>query len=132
MGMFDEVKCKYKLPIEGFSEHIFQTKDTPDQSLDLYEIREDGTLWHEEYDIEDHSDPNAEGIMRFIGCMARVNKRFVFVPLTGEIRFYGFPTDNYEDGGWIEFSTYFVDGKIREIHLIENRPPRNEGPQSAS
>ena len=35
----------------------------------MHEIREDGSLWREEYDIEDHSDPNAEGLERFTGCM---------------------------------------------------------------
>ena len=73
MGMFDELKCKYPLPIDGLSERIFQTKDTDSQFLDCYEIREDGTFWHEEYDIEDHSDHNAEGLEKFLGCMTRVN-----------------------------------------------------------
>ena|SRR3990167_134860 len=39
--------------------------------MDLYEIREDGTLWHETYDVKNNSDPKALGIMRFSGCGPR-------------------------------------------------------------
>lgn len=122
MGMFDEIRCKYKLPIEVGRE-VFQTKDTPGQYLDMYEIREDGTLWREDYDLEDRSDPGAECLLAFAGCATRTNKRWVSVPLTGEVRFYGFPTGDSHDGGWVEFSAYFVDGKLRELHTITNCPP---------
>jgi hypothetical protein len=53
MGMFDYVKCHYPLPVKGAEDLIYQTKDTPSQWLDMYEIRADGTLWH-----EDRSDPS--------------------------------------------------------------------------
>lgn len=121
--MFDYVRCKYPLPLSGYEDRMFQTKDTAAQQLDLYEIREDGTLWYETYDTEDHSDPNAEGLARIAGCMTKVNKRWVAEPMTGEICFYDFPTKDYKDGGWVEFSAYFVNGKLREINLIENTPP---------
>ena len=127
MGMFDHIRCKYPLPVSGLSERVFQTKDTEHQALDMYEIREDGSLWREEYDIEDHSNPNAEGLERFTGCMSRVNKRWVPETITGEICFYDFPTGNHNDGGWVEFSAYFVDGKLREINLIKNKPPMHNG-----
>ena len=123
MGMFDYIKCKCPLPIGGYKEREFQTKDTPAQYLDNYEIREDGTLWHEEYDIEDHSDPNAEGLMRFSGCMTKANLRWVQKIFTGEICFHDFPTGDYRDGGWVEFSAYFVDGKLREINTVESTAP---------
>lgn len=55
MGMFDTLRCKYPLPVTGASDLVYQTKDTPAQWLDYYEIREDGTLWHEAYDTEDQS-----------------------------------------------------------------------------
>lgn len=113
MGMFDEIKCKYPLPLEGANDLLYQTKDTDAQFMDLYEIREDGTLWHEIYDVEDQSDPNAEGIMKMWGCMTRVNKRWEQVMFTGEIVFYG---DN--KGQFIEFSAYFVDGKLNQLHKI--------------
>ncbi len=60
--MFDTIFCEFPLPIKKFQKNDFQTKDTPNQFLDLYKIKENGTLWRETYEIEDKSDPNAEGI----------------------------------------------------------------------
>src|ERR1044072_492742 len=112
MGMFDYIRCEAPLPLpDGFSLDCvdddgrgpFQTKDTPNQFMDQYVIRSDGTLWVEEYDVEDHSDPKAEGIMRIVGCMTRVNKRWVrLYDPKGEIRFYTSLGINHT--GWIEFS----------------------------
>jgi hypothetical protein len=120
MGMFDNLICKYPLPVDtDLSKEIFQTKNTPSQFLDNYEIREDGTLLHETYDIENRSNPNAKGITKFIGCMTRVNKRWEKVSdFIGEIRFY---TTLDGDKTLIEFSAYFVDGKMKEIHLIKEK-----------
>lgn len=118
MGMFDNLMCKYPLPTDiDLKNEMFQTKDTPAQFLDTYEIREDGTLWHENHDIEDHSDPNAKGIIKFIGNMTRVNYRWEPVKnFLGEIRFY---TDYNKN--WIEFSSYFVDGQLNQIHLVKEK-----------
>lgn len=143
MGMFDDIKCKYPLPLKGANDLDYQTKDTPMQYLDSYEIREDGTLWHEEYDIEDHSEagkwvkanpgkelPENLGLLSFAGCMARVNKRWLPVNITGEICFY--TMYSIKDAvlvnatacdGWLEWSAYFVDGKISQLHMITNRVP---------
>lgn len=119
MGMFDNIKCSYKLPIEkDFSKEVFQTKNTPAQWLDHYEIREDGTLWHENYDTEDQSDPNEIGFKRFSGCCTKVNKRWEFVKdFIGEIRFY---TTYNSDKCCIEFSSYFANGILKELHLIRD------------
>ena len=43
MGMFDYITYKG---------NKYQTRDTPSQTLDNYEIREDGTLWHNTYCME--------------------------------------------------------------------------------
>lgn len=144
MGMFDDLICTYPLPLEGANGLAYQTKDTDAQFLDRYEIREDGTLWHEEYDHEDHSDAARwerenpgktapEGLDRFAGCLARVNKRWAQVNITGEISFcamYGsrggklINTTSLD--GWLEWSAYFVDGKLNQLHLIENRAPTSK------
>ena len=48
MGMYDDIVCKYPLPLpedtKGFVPLRFQTKDL-DNAFDCYEISEDGTLW---------------------------------------------------------------------------------------
>lgn len=120
MGMYDELVCKARLPREEWQDLIFQTKDTPSQFCDLYEIRGDGMLFHQQYDIEDRSDKNApEGsLSRLVGMMTRVNPRVVPVPeFTGEIRFY-----TSHQGEWVEFSAYFANGIMSELHQIAPKP----------
>jgi hypothetical protein len=113
MGMFDEIRCKAKLPREGCGGLLFQTKDTPEQWLDMYEIREDGSLWHERYDIEDHSDPDAEDpLSRLCGSMTRVGKEWERCEMTGEVRFYTHTDKADIRGSWVEFSAYFVHGLL--------------------
>ena len=115
MGMFDYLQCHYPLPIKGANNLKFQTKDTDAQFLDNYEIREDGTLWHEIYDVEDRSDPNADGIMALVGKMTRINSRWERDMMTGEIRFYA-----HRGEDWLEFSAYFVGGELRQLEIIKS------------
>ena len=81
MGMFDDVRCLYPTPWPDAKDAKWQSKSTPNQQLSLYEIREDGTLWHEEYDTRFEENPEAP-----LGLYAhRENPRWVSVPITGEI-----------------------------------------------
>lgn len=120
MGMFDYLRCEYPLPAPDAQHLEFQTKDTDNQYLDEYVIRADGTLWVQEYDTEDCSDPKAEGLMKLIGCATRVREHWVNVPdVTGEIRFYsGCGPDM-----WVEFSAYFLKGKLQQLNLINDTRP---------
>ena len=121
MGMFDNLECEYPLPVKVDRGEPFQTKDTPAQFLDNYKIKEDGTLWHEKYDTEDRSDPNASGLDAFRGCATRVNKRWEqCADFTGEIAFYGFHNEKKQEG-WVEFSAYFNKGLLVQINTIANR-----------
>lgn len=113
--MFDEVCCKRPLPGRGVVEAIFQTKDTPHQLLDLFEIRADGTLWHQDYDIEDRSDPNAEGLARIVGCMTRINHRWEpMTAFTGTIDFY----TALENDGWLEYRSEWKAGELVGLSVI--------------
>jgi len=128
MGMFDNIICKYKLPLKGANRIKYQTKDTEAQFLDNYEIREDGTLWHEVYDTEDRSPASGwkkrnpskklperyKGLKEIMGCMTRINPHMVFEDrFIGEIRFYGTYRKSF-----IEWSSYFKDGKLMTINQI--------------
>lgn len=121
MGMYDELRCEYPLPAKDAQDRTYQTKDTPSQFLDTYIIRPDGTLWHELYDTEDRSDPNAEGLMRLFGSMTRVNQRWEQIAdFTGEISFYDFA----DGGNWLEFSAHFKDGQLQQLNLVaDEREP---------
>jgi hypothetical protein len=121
--MFDELKCFYPLPVEGANDLLYQTKDTPSQYLELYEIRADGTLWHEEYDTEDlseagnwmreHPDEEVPSNLSFAGCFTRTNKRMAPCDFFGAINFY-----SYINGNWIEWTALFDEGKLLKIKLI--------------
>ncbi|HQF36479.1 MAG TPA: hypothetical protein PLL26_02450 [Candidatus Dojkabacteria bacterium] len=118
MGVFDNLRCLYPLPTErDLKKEIFQTKTTPYQSLALYEIREDGTLWCENFEIiknPDHTD-GTKLSERYL----RINNKWEFVDdFIGEIRFY---TVCNSDNHFIQFSSYFVNGKLKELHLIEDK-----------
>ena len=113
MGLFDYIRCERELPAPNAQDLEYQTKDTPAQFMERYTIRADGTLWHEVYDTEDHSDPNAKGLMALVGCMSRVNHRWEPCPMTGGIDFY-----DGDLGSWVEFSSDFLDGNLQRLTLI--------------
>lgn len=115
MGMFDYLAVDHPEVPKSVE---WQTKDTPAQWCDRYEIRADGSLWHQNYDTEDQSDPNAVGIMRLAGCMTSVNHRWEPCNMTGEIVFY-----TEIDKVWHEYSAYFVDGKLQQLHQLEGGKP---------
>lgn len=126
MGMFDDIVVKVPLPDmpAGF-EPAFQTKSLV-RFLDNYEIREDGTLWHEQYDTEDRSDPNATGLMAFAGMWSKVNPRWVQeTDFTGEVEFHDWMADA---ALLLSYSAYFVEGQMHELH---RRYPRQETGRTA-
>jgi hypothetical protein len=110
MGMFDYITY------EG---HKYQTKDTNQQALDDYEIREDGTLWRECYTMELHDDPDGWLKIR----IERKNHYWKFEEeFDGLIRFY---REDKENGGWkadnwIEYKALFMDGKMIKIEKIDS------------
>lgn len=118
MGVFDYLRCHYPLPVEGANALEYQTKDTDAQYMENYEIRADGTLWHQRYDTEDQSDPNATGLDALIGCETRVNERWEQDTSTGEIVFYAYPGKVFTNENEVCFSAYFVDGLLKHLHCL--------------
>lgn len=103
MGMYDELRVKYPLPIAQHAD--FHTKDTITQFCDLYELREDGTLWHEAYD---------GGIGE-----PRTNVRWEQEKWTGPLTFYySIGTD-----GWIEYCAMMEDGVLKSLTMVAHTPP---------
>lgn len=129
MGMFDYIRCKVPLPDgldTGDPERSFQTKCLLCR-LDEFEIREDGTLWHQDYSVEDRSNPDAEGLESLYGIRTRVNQKWIQWPdFTGEIVL------SYRDSekGLMKISTYFARGKLKHIEpLISPQQHRTNAPQ---
>ena len=110
MGMFDYI---------NYNGNKYQTKDTPSQYMDNYEIR-NNQLWHENYDAE-WIDPE-EGSE--FGHLEKRNIRWTFCEkFIGEIRFYRL-LDKKTDT-WEEYSSYFYKGQLKELHLLEKHENGN-------
>ena len=105
MGMFDHIR---------FEGHEYQTKDTPNQLLDYYEIK-NSFLYEEQYESRWIDDEN----VLFKGYLEKFNENWVKnETFTGEIRFYRHLDKEYKI--WEEFSAYFVKGKMEKLIKFEN------------
>jgi len=120
MGMYNYVVPECDLPDlpDGLDRRMleWQTKDLEPLFLDTLRIRSDGNLEREEYDTEDRSDPNAEGLMRLSGMMTRVIKRWVPEKYTGAVNFSAYMVGNWR---WIRYVAFFEDGKLFKLKLIK-------------
>ena len=110
MGMFDNIEYRGRQ---------YQTKDTPEQSLDNYKIEQDQEsghwyLWYEKYDAEWVED---EGL--FGGCIKQSNQRWVHCSdFDGEIRFYCYRSEEDQE----EYRALFMDGQMLKIRVIHGEP----------
>jgi hypothetical protein len=127
MGLYDTLRCHFPLPVAGAHALEFQTKSTPAQSCDDYELRADGTLWHLAYDQEDRSDPQAKDLDRLVGTATRVNLRWEPEPMSGELRFY-----TQLEGQWLEFLAEMVSGQMVALTPTSPPGPRQVVAQSAT
>jgi len=100
MGMFDYITYKG---------NQYQSKDTPVQVLDNYELREDGTLWYENYDGEWIENDGHFGYLKKNNIRWEHCKDF-----TGIISFYR--SIGKED--WEEFEGTFAEGKLIKLREI--------------
>jgi len=107
MGMFDDLVIEGDLHPNVSPGSRWQTKSLG-CDMDKYKLDAEGQLWHEDYDIEDRSDPNAEGFERLIGMSAQVNQRWVKSDWTGELYFY----NSVPDKGWVECKSIIVRGHL--------------------
>lgn len=109
MGMFDNIT---------YNGEEYQTKDTPSQGLDRYEIRGD-ELWFKDTQYEWIEDPE-----HFLGCyMKEVSHEWKFMSkFDGLVRFYREDKDNggYKNDAWIEYRALFMDGKIIKLTEVKD------------
>ncbi len=115
MGMFDRLYVEAGLPLTeelkalsiDWKAEEFQTKDLV-CFLGKYKIQEDGTLWSFGYGgIDDDLPPDD------------LEKTWSREDYHGEINFY---TGFYDlDGSdwWVEFTAYFIYGKLDKLVLVE-------------
>jgi hypothetical protein len=123
MGMYDDIVCKYHLPLpedtKGFHPCGFQTKDL-DNALDCYEIREDGTLWLRECEREyTEGNPNGKTFSEKYGIVKEIKVWWTHVKLTKSIDIYTYQHGEGAYDYWVVFSIQFVDGVINKINLVK-------------
>ena len=73
MGMFNHVRCRYRLPDPEAQDFAFQTKSLPELLLDDYEITEDGRLLHRAYDTHCEESPQHRWASRSAARIAAGN-----------------------------------------------------------
>jgi hypothetical protein len=109
MGMFDYI---------NYGGHEYQTKDTPDQFMEHYEIRH-GELWYKQVEREYIED---DGNL-FGGCLHEISHEWKFLnTFDGLIRIYREDEKNggYKNGAWIEYDMLFMNGKIIKLTEVQN------------
>jgi hypothetical protein len=110
MGMFDYVHCEYPLPgLDDPTKFEFQTKSL-ETFFDNYRITVEGKLEVEDYDVEDRSDPSAEGFARLVGSCTRIPKGWNPVDFSGVLNFYG-----DENSGNLFLISFEGEGKVEML-----------------
>jgi hypothetical protein len=108
MGMFDELLWK---------NNLYQTKDTPEQGMELYEIRGD-ELWFKMVKREWVDDDS----YLFKGYLREISHEWKFCDkFDGLIRFYrDIGKDENDHYIWEEYKALFMDGKIIKLEEIKD------------
>ena len=131
MGMFDELKCEYKLPDPVVQEETFQTKSF-DCLLDSYTITRDGRLIHHQVRYESvpeeerpcygTSEWEQSEFAHLIGSLKAVPIGDVEIPYHGDVYFYtsigSRETGDYE---WFEYQARFTNGRLKWIRRVSER-----------
>jgi hypothetical protein len=109
MGMFDHLYYEGK---------EYQTKDTPEQGMETYEIRGD-ELWYKRVEREWTKEDDS----LFGGYLKEISHEWEFCnKFDGLIRFYREDDENggYKENKWIEYRALFMDGKIIKLQEIKD------------
>lgn len=124
MGMFDDIICKYKLPMpknpKGYSgSERFQTKDL-ENCLSLYKIQEDGTIWLETYErkIID-GNPKGKSIFDRIGRFQKINVSWKQLFDTDTINIYDYEESTGDYDYYILYKLVFKEGVVSSVDLLE-------------
>jgi hypothetical protein len=112
VGLFDYIECDMPLAECPSWATEFQTKDTPAQYMERYQIREDGTLWNGGDQLADYDGCIDFYTSNWSGSYAG---SVLLTPGTGE-RFIS-----------VEYRCVFVDGKAVKGPVLTAREERTEG-----
>ena len=156
MGMFDNITVGTTLPElpEAIVAHwggkasdiVFQTKDTPNQSLSYYKIDRAGVLWVKKVEgrweegEEVAEDASFSEKMAAMGHFVVEHEWWEETNFTGAINFYeGYSHPDYKspeadydsdewkrfESGWVEYCALFSGGMlVGDIQLTKHTPPK--------
>lgn len=102
MGLFDIVRSKFQLPLDGANDLEYQSKDMPYGGCGTYEIRENGEVWLVNGELSSRRECELD-----------------------DFRFYTMLYSDNDDGAWIEFRANVIDGIVTSIDLLHNCPWRD-------
>lgn len=127
MGMFDYIKCNYKLPLPQepleyklLRDQLFQTKSL-DNCLNTYMIDEKGLLWKECSEIKIiRGDENSDSFFGRIDRVETVKSWYEPEHITDTIEFYDYyQNDDNEYDYNITYKAVFIQGEIHSIEIVE-------------
>src|SRR5438309_10406722 len=101
MGLFDHVRCRYPLPDAECQDLHYQSKGTPSQFMENYEITPEGFLIHELYE---------HGAERWPDRASAENPKWVRVEYRGELEIHSALEPPGERGRWVSYLFWFRDG----------------------
>lgn len=124
MGMFDDIECKYPLPMpddpKGYTgSKNFQTKDL-DNSLSLYEIREDGTIWRKFVTKSEYveGDKKSKSIMGRIGYLKELEHEYRQQFDMTNILMYDYIQTKGDYDYSIDYEVNFENGVIKNVKIV--------------
>lgn len=124
MGMFDDIECKYPLPMpddpKGYTgSKNFQTKDL-DNSLSLYEIREDGTIWRKFVTKSEYvkGDKKSKSIIGRIGYLKELEHEYRQQFDITNILMYDYIQTKGDYDYSIDYEVNFENGIVKNIKIV--------------
>jgi len=127
MGLYDEIKCEYKLPEapKAVQNDMFQTKDF-ECAMEYYTITEDGELLYhvyERYAVPEEKRPyygtpkwDKQALYKLVGSIGSKFIEYKKIYYHGIINIYTIASDRE----WWEYEIEFTKGKVtgveRKIH----------------
>src|SRR5437899_5005427 len=115
MGLYDHVRCRYRLPDPEAQDLDFQTKSMPAPYLDNYEVTEDGRLVREARDSrpEDSLESPLEAV-------THRDLRWQPVDFRGELEIHTFEEDPEGKMRWYSYLLWFKDGRLADLQRGPN------------
>jgi hypothetical protein len=111
MGVYDNVRCRYRLPDPEAQDFQFQTKSTLAPYLNDYEITENGRLLREVYDERWEDDP----ALPWGSVLHRDNPRWEPVDFRGQIEIHAIGDDATGKKRWYSYLIWFKNDRVADL-----------------